>query len=188
MSKKNITFVIAVSWLFIAIGLIASKQYTLSTGKKVLLETTPVDPRDFLRGDYVVLGYKISTLDLRSINYRGNPAYPDNLVIKYGENIYIKLEQKEKYWEAVEIKEKKDIKTGDIVIKARVSYAPIHSHKLVVKYSNIEKYFVPEGQGKKIEKSMSSRKNKGSVEIIVDKSGNAVINRLFINDKEVKFD
>ena len=32
----------------------------LALGHRVLLETRPVDPRDFLRGDYVILDYKIS--------------------------------------------------------------------------------------------------------------------------------
>jgi uncharacterized membrane-anchored protein len=32
----------------------------LSLGDRVLLETVPVDPSDFLRGDYVILNYKIS--------------------------------------------------------------------------------------------------------------------------------
>jgi uncharacterized membrane-anchored protein len=32
----------------------------LELGHRVLLETRPVDPRDLLRGDYVILDYKIS--------------------------------------------------------------------------------------------------------------------------------
>ena len=32
----------------------------LREGSEVLLQTRPVDPRDFLRGDYVVLNYQIS--------------------------------------------------------------------------------------------------------------------------------
>ncbi|MDR3255897.1 MAG: GDYXXLXY domain-containing protein [Synergistaceae bacterium] len=35
----------------------------LALGERVLLETEPVDPRDFLRGDYVMLDYKISDVD-----------------------------------------------------------------------------------------------------------------------------
>jgi uncharacterized membrane-anchored protein len=34
----------------------------LALGERVLLETLPVDPRDFLRGDYVRLGYEISRI------------------------------------------------------------------------------------------------------------------------------
>ena len=35
----------------------------LAFGEQVLLETIPIDPRDILRGDYVTLGYKISSID-----------------------------------------------------------------------------------------------------------------------------
>ena len=33
-------------------------------GQEVRLEIVPVDPRDLFRGDYVVLGYRIGTVDL----------------------------------------------------------------------------------------------------------------------------
>jgi uncharacterized membrane-anchored protein len=38
----------------------AANFATLTLGTRVLLETKPVDPRDFLRGDYVVLDYAIA--------------------------------------------------------------------------------------------------------------------------------
>lgn len=181
MSKRNITFAIAASWLLITLGIIASKQHTLATGKKVLLETVPIDPRDFLRGDYVRLNYKISNLDLWQVS-------PDKSDFKSGQKIYVNLEPRKKYWEAVAIKEKKDLKDDDIMIKGRVDYIHSRNNTLRVKY-NIEKYFVPEGQGKEIEQNMrQGNKNEVSVEVIVDKSGNAVINKLYINDEEVKFE
>ena len=34
----------------------------LRQGSEVTLQTRPVDPRDFLRGDYVVLNYEITNL------------------------------------------------------------------------------------------------------------------------------
>jgi uncharacterized membrane-anchored protein len=36
----------------------------------VLLKTAPVDPRDFLRGDYVVLNYDISSVPVVDIRRR----------------------------------------------------------------------------------------------------------------------
>ncbi len=50
--------------LFLLAGIVAYRQYWLATGERVLLRTEPVDPRDIFRGDYVRLGYGISTLDL----------------------------------------------------------------------------------------------------------------------------
>src|SRR3954447_10867095 len=36
----------------------------LKSGQEARLEVVPVDPRDLFRGDYVVLGYRIGTVDL----------------------------------------------------------------------------------------------------------------------------
>ncbi|MBI5573668.1 MAG: GDYXXLXY domain-containing protein [Elusimicrobia bacterium] len=179
MNKKIITFSIMILWLIISLGLIASKQYTISTGKKVLLETVPVDPRDFLRGDYVILSYKISDLDLSIVS-------PNKSDFKRGKSIYVKLEPREKYWEAVSVKEKNNIKTDEVIVKGKIKYNYQQGH-LMVSYG-IENYFVPEGKGKEIEQSMRrGSSNTVSVEAIVDKFGNAVVNKLYINDSEVKF-
>ena len=40
----------------------ASNFVVLHFGEKILLETRPVDPRDILRGDYVVLEYEIESI------------------------------------------------------------------------------------------------------------------------------
>jgi uncharacterized membrane-anchored protein len=53
----------------IQVGLIAAIVYDrariLREGREVALQTRPVDPRDFLRGDYVVLSYDISSCSCR---------------------------------------------------------------------------------------------------------------------------
>src|SRR3954471_23915367 len=36
----------------------------LRSGQEARLEVVPVDPRDLFRGDYVVLGYRIGTVDI----------------------------------------------------------------------------------------------------------------------------
>jgi uncharacterized membrane-anchored protein len=46
-------------WL---LGICAVQERALHAGKTILLETAPVDPRDMLRGDYLILNYKISTV------------------------------------------------------------------------------------------------------------------------------
>ncbi|HEY5965599.1 MAG TPA: GDYXXLXY domain-containing protein, partial [Xanthobacteraceae bacterium] len=40
--------------------MVIDRASVLREGTEVLLQTRPVDPRDFLRGDYVVLSYDIS--------------------------------------------------------------------------------------------------------------------------------
>jgi len=45
------------AWL---LGTAFTQERALRVGQIILLETQPVDPRDFLRGDFVRLNYKIS--------------------------------------------------------------------------------------------------------------------------------
>ena len=59
MKLKLLILVLALqsAWL---LGTVAVQEHALASGKVILLETRPVDPRDLLRGDYLMLNYKIS--------------------------------------------------------------------------------------------------------------------------------
>ena len=116
MNKKLIVVIIGFLWIAIAAGIILSKEQTLRTGRMVVLETVPVDPRDFLRGDYVVLRYKLSSLDLNQIESKKKWYH-----YLPGERIYVKLEPKGKFWQAVAIYEKKGTING-LFIKGKAKY------------------------------------------------------------------
>lgn len=47
--------------------MIEGRASILRSGTEVLLKTAPVDPRDLLRGDYVILTYDISTISTTSV-------------------------------------------------------------------------------------------------------------------------
>lgn len=173
MNKKLIVAIIGFLWVAIAVWVISSKQQILKSGKPVLLETVPVDPRDLLRGDYVILRYKISSLDLNHMK-RGKRYY------RPGENIYVGLEQKGKFWEADDIYEKKADCVNVLFIKGKVRYS--YRDRIEVNYG-IESYFVPEGEGKDIEKKMRGNKSSVSVEAVVDSFGNALIKRVYIDEQ-----
>ncbi|MDP3042159.1 MAG: GDYXXLXY domain-containing protein [Candidatus Omnitrophota bacterium] len=169
MNKKLIFIAVSFLWIAVAVGLIISKQHIIRTGKTILLETVPVDPRDFLRGDYVILRYKISTIDLQQI--QSEKSYYGQ-----GEKVYVKLEPKERFWEAIAVKTKKPVSDNGVYIKAKAKYC--YNKKLELNYG-IESYFVPEGEGKDIEKNMRGNKSSVEVEILVDTSGNALIKKVF---------
>lgn len=169
MNKKIILIAVSFLWIAVAVGLIISKQHIIRTGKTVLLETVPVDPRDFLRGDYVVLRYKISTIVLQQIQRKSYCGQ--------GEKVYVKLEPRERFWEAVAVKTKKPVSDNGVYLKARVKYC--YDEKLELNYG-IESYFVPEGEGKDIEKNMQGNKSSVEVEVLVDTSGNAIIKKVFV--------
>jgi len=59
--------IIVLLQILVLTGMIAYRQYWVSTEERVLLRTVPVDPRDIFRGDYVNLNYEISNLDLDSL-------------------------------------------------------------------------------------------------------------------------
>ena len=68
----------------IQVALIAVMVYdrvrVLREGTEVTLQTRPVDPRDFLRGDYVVLNYEITNLPAGALKDtpskgRGTPVF-----------------------------------------------------------------------------------------------------------------
>lgn len=45
-------------------SIVWSRQTLLATGREIVLPVVPVDPRDIFRGDYVVLGYDLSTVNV----------------------------------------------------------------------------------------------------------------------------
>ncbi|MFH0912673.1 MAG: GDYXXLXY domain-containing protein, partial [Candidatus Omnitrophota bacterium] len=168
MNKKIIFVAVSFLWIAVAVGLIISKQHIIRTGKTVLLETVPVDPRDFLRGEYVILRYKISSVDLQQI--QSEKSYYGR-----GERVYVRLEPRERLWEATAVRIQKPVSDNGVYIKAKVKYC--YNKKLELTYG-IESYFVPEGEGKDIENNMRGNSSSVEVEVLVDTSGNAIIKKL----------
>jgi uncharacterized membrane-anchored protein len=64
-------------------GIIAYRQHWIDTGEKIVLKTTPMDPRDPFRGDYVNLTYEITSITIDS-----ECGKPDFLP---GQPIYLEL-------------------------------------------------------------------------------------------------
>ncbi|MFA5411365.1 MAG: GDYXXLXY domain-containing protein [Candidatus Omnitrophota bacterium] len=172
MNKKIILLLVILLWIILALAMIIPNQSILSRGRAVVLETVPVDPRDLLRGDYVVLRYKISSLDLSRIK-------SEKADYRRGEVIYVRLEPKGRFWEAAAVQSKK---TADNVtyIKGRVRQS--YNKQLRVVYG-IESYFVPEGEGKELERSMLGSKSSVNVEVMVDSSGNALIKKVHLDKR-----
>ncbi len=172
MDKKKIFILLGVFWLVVIGGFIGYKEYTLRTGQEVLLKTTPVDPRDLFRGDYVVLRYDISNLNSPSVIFERND-------FKSGEKVYIGLNTKGKYAVATGVYSQPP--SDGLFIKGTLK--DVSSTRVGVEYG-IESYFVPEGKGREIERRLGRNVD---VKVAVDSSGNAVIKSLLIDGQEVRF-
>jgi uncharacterized membrane-anchored protein len=94
-------------------GIIAYRQYWVSTGERILLRTEPVDPRDIFRGDYVVLTYEISNLDLSALG--SNEKFSNK------ERIYVVLD-KDKDGTFRPASVSKTVPTGRKFIQGRAGY------------------------------------------------------------------
>lgn len=186
MNARKFFYLVVVFWLLIFSGFIAYKEYTLQTGKEVLLKTVPVDPRDLFRGDYVTLGYTISALNLTD----GQAEDSNYMNYTNNDRIYLALEFKDGY--GVPKKIYKNPPDSELFIKGRakgIIYERSGNNeskplvrRLRVEYG-IESYFVPEGLGGEIERQRWDDK-RIDVLIAVDRFGNAAIKKILIDGNE----
>ena len=178
---SGIVLIIVIQSLLL-VFMIVNRQMILSSDNIVVLETRPIDPRSLFRGDYVRLNYEINTLQLHELS--GDRSYRIN------DTIYVVLEKKGEYWGAtatyLEIPKLLD---GQFIIQGVVkrvnnrhwnnentTFSDITS--LSVNYG-IENYFVPEGEGLKLERPKPG--DKVTLEIALDYSGKAAIKTLLLN-------
>jgi uncharacterized membrane-anchored protein len=160
--------------------MVADRMQILREGREVTLQTQPVDPRDLLRGDYVVLRYDISQLPAGAL--AGTPSAERNPAV------FVKLAPNANgLYEAVSVHAAPvPVTAPEILIRGRVSYScgsgRTFCDKLTIKYG-LESYFVPEGEGKKLEQARNQQKLR--VVAAVLPSGRAAIKRLLLDGEPV---
>ncbi len=177
------------------LSMILQRASLLTNGQEVRLRTVPLDPRDLLRGDYVVLRYDISRLDTRTIKTRVDGRF------HYHQRAYVTLQKNDDgFWQAVALADTlpKQLSPQQALIAGyvqRVHTPFVRRHhprndntaapkcespcQIVYLRYGIEKYFVPEGQGKELEK----QRNQHRVAVLVrlSKDGHAAIAGLDID-------
>ena len=133
----------------------------LREGTEVLLLTRPVDPRDFLRGDYVRLAYEMSAMDAGALKGKTSAGK--------GSTVFVKLAPKaDGFYAAVSIhQDAVDVAGGEVLIRGHVSNGTAcgsdrrsYCDRLQINYG-LESFFVPEGEGREIE----SARNQGKVAV-----------------------
>ncbi|NLS16110.1 GDYXXLXY domain-containing protein [Rhizobium sp. P40RR-XXII] len=165
--------------------MVGERAWGLRSGTEVLLKTAPVDPRDLLRGDYVILNYDISRVPISTM-VEGPPKMSRNDAI-----LSVRLKkQDDGYWGIVEssfgaLAPKPDT----VVLKSLpVDYvfygdAIDPSQAIIGVTYGIERYYVPEGQGHDIESARND--NRVAVAARVSSDGVAHIRSLLLDGKSV---
>jgi len=175
--------------------MVIDRVYILRAGTEVTLQIRPVDPRDLLRGDYVILSYEISQLPAGPL--AGTPVREHNPFI------FVKLRpNQDGIYETLSVHtDAVTVESPEVLIRGRVentcypdqevgfnverisrSYSYVFCSNLQINY-NIERYFVPEGEGRKLEQIRDKRKL--MVVAAVLPSGRAAIKRLLVDGQPV---
>lgn len=147
------------------------QERVLRGGQVICLETRPVDPRDLLRGDYVILSYKISDLD-RSLF---SPAW--NTPPVAGQAVYVDLQSDGQFYVPSRASlEPIKPAASHVVLKGRVEnlWGGPNPQTVHTVYG-LEQYFVREGTG--------TPYGKLTVNVAVPPSGQATIKELFVDGK-----
>ena len=146
MNLKKATQIILFIWLVISFCFVVKSEYTLNLGKEVLLKTIPVDPRDIVMGDYVILNYEISEF----------PKYK-KYMFQHNKPIYVKLNVDKNNIASIDMISKKKPKGLYLegTMGACQTILPMFRTGQCINYG-IESYYVQEGEGRKLERDLAN--------------------------------
>ena len=151
----------------------------LQNGREIRLQVIPVDPRDLLRGDYVILSYPISRVQTNQL------AGDDDF--NYGDTIYVTLTPEGDGWKATAISHAPPVDGDAVVLKGVVSSITSLGDNCgdakgcaIYKVAyNLEQFFVPEGKGRDLETLRNDQRV--SVDVAVAPGGRAALKRLLVD-------
>ncbi len=131
--------------------MVVDRASLLQNGREITLDVKPVDPRSLFRGDYVILNYG----DIGRVD----KAYQNDLP-KGPRAVFVKLVRNGEEWIRSGVTDSYPASVGAEAVVLKGTVANRHTNQ--VRYG-IESYFVPEGEGKRLEKLIG----KGQLKVIV---------------------
>ena len=162
--------------------IIAGRAAILRNGKEVLLKIEPVDPRDLLRGDYIILGYDISRIPVKMI-----ANIPADKLSSDDTSIVVRLKKgADGYWTPT------TAWFGKAPTPAAADEADISGHvaegwdlrsegMTITPDYGIERFYLAEGQGMAIQDDMRVRPF--GIKLALASDGTAQIKALVDGDK-----
>jgi len=171
MKLKLLILVLALqtAWL---LGMVATQEYAFAHGRAILLETRPVDPRDMLSGDYLMLRYKISDVPG---NLFSPPVKKD---LPEGTKIFVALAPGTNQFYAVTRASTNALAPSsdtEVVLSGNSTYAWWNTTNSIHVEYGIERYYVAEGTG--------NPQGKLTARAIVPASGRAKLQQVFLDGK-----
>jgi uncharacterized membrane-anchored protein len=171
MKLKLLILVLALqsAWL---LGMVAVQEHALATGKVILLETVRVDPRDLLRGDYLILNYKISDVPMDLFS---PPVTKD---LPHGTKVFVALAPATNQFYVV-VKASTNLFTpvvDEVLLKGRSTWSRWNAatNSIHIEYG-LERFYVAEGTG--------NPAGKLTAQVIVPASGHGRVKEVFVDGK-----
>jgi uncharacterized membrane-anchored protein len=171
-SREHLILLLAVGFqVIVLLSMIALRATPLLTGSTILVRVVPIDPRDFFRGDYVVLGYEFSRIPPEGIDGLPKERSRSNASQWLGKDVYVTLvpDPDGQHWQTETMSLQRPSEgtyiRGTVTDFGRLEFG-------------IEAYYVQEGEGKKYEEAI--RTHQLSAELAVTKDGQAVLRGLRI--------
>ena len=134
--------------------MIESRASILRSGREVVLRTEPVDPRDLMRGDFVILSYPLSRIDPAVIGGTApvtGPAPVHVALVKDGADPDLWTFSRAS-WQPIT-----DAKAEEVILTGKTpDYYGTGSDTVPLTFG-IERFYVPEGEGKPIEEGVREK-------------------------------
>jgi uncharacterized membrane-anchored protein len=138
--------------------LIAGRAAILRDGREIILKVEPVDPRDLLRGDYVRLGYEISSIPASKItNVPPDQTWTD------ASDLHVRVKKgADGYWHLLSATFGAPLPAApgpdeaDIRGKIEAGWDLSPGTSIEPEYG-IDRFYLPEGEGMDLEKDMRVR-------------------------------
>ncbi|HOW65104.1 MAG TPA: GDYXXLXY domain-containing protein [Candidatus Paceibacterota bacterium] len=153
------------------LGTAFTQEIRLGTGTVIRLETRPVDPRDLLRGDYVILNYAINTV----WKDRFVGPVPEEEQAP-GKTVYVVLAPQGGFHAVTRIS-LTPLKpgVGEVMITGKIAKGRWESSGSFRIEYGIERYYVPEGTG--------NPRGKITVDVAVSWNGKTSIKQVYIDGR-----
>jgi uncharacterized membrane-anchored protein len=147
---------LAVAQIAVLGSMIWARASILRNGAEIALEVRPIDPRDLLRGDYVIVSYNISTLPKELFGGAKREDYSGP------HTVFVRLKADATgIWQPVlarlDAPDATPPAAGEVDLRGYTGYWPAESDGSVSMDYGIERFYLPEGTGRPIEEGIGVR-------------------------------
>lgn len=170
----------------LAIGwMVLDRVQILRSEQEITLTPEPVDPRDLFRGDYVILSYPIEAPPRAAADEENDFRQPRRPFAE-GRALWARIAPDAGgVWRTVELTARRPAATGDAVwLRATADGFRDGAHLVVRRLRfGLERYYVPEGEGRPLERLIGEKRLQ--VRVAISEDGRAAIKGLSVDGEAV---